>query len=153
MLSFPLQLLALYFVLQVGSRKDCCLVAKLVGVPIAMLSLGYMMDANILTGWWVLVAIASLWGFILYILWLGRGNRAMLSMVNLSGRSAYRCLRWIVTVGWLAYPLSYYLGSTQTLDIEWVNIMLNELDCVNKLGFVIIIWYAAYKDSGLLNAE
>lgn len=151
MISFPLQLLALYFVLQVGSQKDCCLVTKFVAAPIVMLSLGYMLEAGLLSGWWVLLAITSLWGFLLYILWLGRGNRAMLSMVNLSGRSAYRCLRWIITVGWLAYPLAYYLGSTEILDIEWLNIILNKLDCVNKVGFVLIIWYAAYKDSGLLN--
>lgn len=153
LISFPLQLLVLYFLLQVGSRRDCCLLTKFVTVPVVMLSLGYLQEVGLLTGWWVLVVIASLWVFLLHILWLGRGNRAMLSMINLAGRAAYRYLRWVITIGWLVYPVAYYLGSTQTLNIEWVNIMLNELDCLNKVGFVLIVWYAAYKDSGLLNTE
>lgn len=153
MFALPLQMLALYFTLQVGSRRDLGLLAQLVIIPSVMLWLGFFMELDVISGWWGLVPMTLGWGYILYLLWAGKASKVRLAMVNLCGRSAYQWLVWIITVGWLVYPVSYYLGTFRVLDMETMNLLLNIGDTFNKVLWSLVIWHAAYKDSGLLHAE
>lgn len=153
MLALPLQALVLYSILQMGTRKDCVLVLKMFLLPTLVLTLGFLAEVNLIAGIWVYILMAALWLCFLHLLWMGDAARAKLAMVNLSGRMAYRVLRWFITVGWLVYPLAYFASNGRYIDPELVNILLNELDCINKIGYSLVVWYAAYKDSGLLHTK
>jgi len=65
-------------------------------------------------------------------------------------------LRLIVSIGWIMYPLGYYmvyLGPTFSYHAQSaINIVYNLADLVNKGAFGLAIWAAAKSDTkrGLL---
>ena len=49
----------------------------------------------------------------------------------------YDTLKWIITIGWAIYPIGYLLNNTD------MNLTYNIGDFVNKILYVLIIWYGA----------
>ena len=52
-------------------------------------------------------------------------------------------LRLIVTVGWAIYPIGYVLGYSGAGSSDFLNIVYNLADFVNKIAFGVVIWAAA----------
>ena len=57
--------------------------------------------------------------------------------------TAFGTLRMIVTVGWVIYPLGYIFGYTGAVDVNFLNIIYNLADFVNKIAFGLVVWTAA----------
>ena len=67
---------------------------------------------------------------------------------NAASQMAFKTIRLIVTVGWLIYPIGYFLGYLGSgVDNGTLNIIYNIADLVNKTAFGLAIWYAAVQDS------
>ena len=75
-----------------------------------------------------------------------------------AGQFGFKCLKWIVTVGWAIYPIGYLYGLDETTilgitisntaySVEAINIIYNLADLVNKTAFGVAIWIAAVKDT------
>ena len=58
-------------------------------------------------------------------------------MNNKSINFIYDTLKWIITIGWAIYPIGYLLNTTD------MNLTYNIGDFVNKILYVLIIWYGA----------
>ena len=56
---------------------------------------------------------------------------------NKSIHFIYDALKWIITIGWAIYPIGYLLNTTD------MNLTYNIGDFVNKILYVLIIWYGA----------
>merc|ERR1719188_620272 len=85
-----------------------------------------------------------------YEIMLGEAGQQSKKVSN-SGQTAFNTLRLIVSVGWIIYPLGYYLvylGPTVTYHSESVvNIVYNVADLVNKGAFGLAIYSAAMQDA------
>lgn len=145
-LAVPLQLSLLYFVLSANGKAPCLLLGRLFLLPAFVLLLSFISETGLVDPMWAMVAVPA-WGYLLFLLWFGEGEEAYQATVNVSSKRAYACLRWAVTVGWIIYPLCYLLAGNQLLSVGTVNIIFNLADIVNKVGFLIVVWYAAYQDS------
>ena len=49
----------------------------------------------------------------------------------------YDTLKWIITIGWIIYPLGYLLNTTN------MNLVYNLGDFINKILYALIIWYGS----------
>jgi len=57
-------------------------------------------------------------------------------------------MKWILTVGWVIYPVGYYLGYLGGgVDANSLNLVYNLADFVNKILFGLVIFVAASRDS------
>lgn len=153
LIALPLLSAIYYFVLTVGRRHNCWLFKKLFFPPVMVLIVGYLSELEFLS---MQVAVAFMMGiglFAMYTLWFGAIAKAKRNLVNLASREACCALRLIMSAGWLLYPFVAVLEAYQHLGAFETNIAFNAVDLGVRSLFVIIVWYAAYKDSGLLHTE
>jgi len=92
------------------------------------------------------------WLYIVYEIFAGECSQVAASAGSKAAQSAFNTLRMIVSVGWIIYPLGYYLvylGPTFSYHSQSViNIVYNLADVVNKGAFGLCIWAAAKQDGG-----
>jgi len=91
------------------------------------------------------------WGYILYEIFLGEASKINASSSPPSVQSAFKTMRWIVSVGWSIYPLGYFFGYLTGLNpadsANALNITYNLADVVNKIAFGMIIWNVAITET------
>lgn len=150
-LTVPLQFLEFYFILSAVSRVSSSFFWKLLVASIVMLGAGYAGEAAMYDALWSYVVGMLAWIYILYLIWFGQGAKSKSSSMNASAQMAYNAIRFIVTFGWAIYPIGYAAGVLmETVDPNSLNAIYNFADIVNKIAFGLFIWYAAYKDSGVM---
>ena len=77
-----------------------------------------------------------------------QASKVNAATANASCQQAYKAMQWIVLVGWAIYPIGYVMGyMTSSASPESLNIIYNLADFINKIGFGLVIWAAAKKDS------
>ena len=64
--------------------------------------------------------------------------------MNEYGSSAFNTSRFVVTIGWPIYPLSYFFAYLlDIMDDNVLNLTYNLIDMLYKIWFVAAIWHAA----------
>ena len=159
-ITVPLQIVEFYFILAAVTTVTVMLFWRLLTASIMMLVFGFLGETEMLGGsplvWWLLGMLC--WLYIIYEIF--RGEAAILNQEskNEAGQMGFATLKWIVTIGWAIYPIGYLYGLDETTllgiritntaySLEFINIIYNLADLVNKTAFGIAIWLAAKKDS------
>lgn len=115
-----------------------------------MLTFGYLGESGNMNAWFAFGLGFSGWMCILYEIYFGEAGRMAqkAAKINKHIGSSYNTLRLIATVGWSIYPMGYFFGY---LLHQWgdspCNLLYNMGDVVNRLGFCLIIWHAAKRDT------
>ena len=153
LITVPLQIVEFYLILAAVGVATAAMFRNLFGASIVMLVAGFFGEAMSGDGqtfdgmeliWFGIGLIA--YGYILFE--INRGSVLEAAMTTSeSTQFAFNAMRGIVTIGWLIYPLGYFLGTGDDPDTDALNTLYNIADLVNKTAFGMMIWYAAVKDS------
>tara|TARA_B100001248_G_scaffold28738_2_gene18774 strand:- start:9862 stop:10686 length:825 start_codon:yes stop_codon:yes gene_type:complete len=153
LITVPLQIVEFYLILAAVGVATAAMFRNLFGASIVMLVAGFFGEAMSGDGQtfdgmemiWFAVGMAAY----IYILFeINRGSVLEAAMTTSeSTQFAFNAMRGIVTIGWLIYPLGYFLGTGDDPDTDALNTLYNIADLVNKTAFGMMIWYAAVKDS------
>ena len=153
LITVPLQIVELYLILAAVGVATAAMFRNLFGASIVMLVAGFFGEAMSGDGQtfdgmeliWFAVGMAAY----IYILFeINRGSVLEAAMTTSeSTQFAFNAMRGIVTIGWLIYPIGYFLGTGDDPDTDALNTLYNIADLVNKTAFGMMIWYAAVKDS------
>ena len=153
-LTVPLMCVEFYLILKVaGATKSH--MWKLIALSTVMLVTGFFGESGMdflvdLNAWqWGLISgIAYFW--IAYEVWLGSLKKLAVAAGG-NVLSAHKMLCWFVLVGWSIYPLGYMAGTEgwynailPALDME---VIYNLGDAVNKIGFGLVVYSLAVKES------
>ena len=153
-LTVPLMCVEFYLILKVaGATKSH--MWKLIALSTVMLVTGFFGESGMdflvdLNAWqWGLISgIAYFW--IAYEVWFGSLKKLAVAAGG-NVLSAHKMLCWFVLVGWSIYPLGYMAGTEgwynailPALDME---VIYNLGDAVNKIGFGLVVYSLAVKES------
>lgn len=151
LITVPLQIVEFYLILSAVTRVSNSLFYKLLITSVIMLVGGYLGEigaVSVLCGF--VIGMAG-WLYILYEIFAGECASIAGGSGSKAAQSAFNTLRLIVSVGWVIYPLGYYLvylGPTFSYHSQSVvNIVYNLADVVNKGAFGLCIWAAAKSES------
>ena len=153
-LTVPLMCVEFYLILKVaGATKSD--MWKLIGASTVMLVTGFFgesgWDGGIMNAamWGLLSGLAYFW--IAYEVWFG-GLKKLAVAAGGNVLEAHKMLCWFLLVGWAIYPLGYMAGtdgwysgiSAMLPDME---VIYNIGDAVNKIGFGLVVYGLAVKES------
>jgi bacteriorhodopsin len=151
-LTVPLMCVEFYLLLKVAGATTKHL-RNLIVLSLIMLITGYVGEAG--------MGNAAFYGFlsglayfvIVYMIKFG----SLAKLAKSAGGSvekAHNTLFWFVLVGWAIYPLGYMIG---TADGQWysfmanvgldMNVVYNIGDAINKIGFGLVVYAAAVKET------
>ena len=151
-LTVPLMCVEFYLLLKVAGATTKHL-RDLIVLSLIMLITGYVGEAG--------MGNAALYGFfsgvayfaIVYMIKFGDLAKLAKSAGG-SVEKAHNTLFWFVLVGWAIYPLGYMIG---TADGQWysfmanvgldMNVVYNIGDANNKIGFGLVVYAAAVKET------
>ena len=107
-----------------------------------MLLFGYLGEAGIMN-YWLGFGIGMLgWAIVLYEIFLGEASKVSADSASESLKSAFGALRLFALLGWSIYPIGYVLNDPAALNIAY-----NIADAINKIGWGLIIYVLAVRDS------
>ena len=154
-LTVPLMCVEFYLILQkAGAQKS--LMWNMILLSTIMLVTGYIGEAGL--------GDAVIWGtisgisyfVIVYILWFGSAGQ-LAQKAGGAVLDAFNALKWFVLVGWAIYPLGYMIGTAQADPGLWyagmanigldMNVVYNIGDAINKIGFGLVVYAAAVKET------
>ncbi|MCH1385090.1 MAG: bacteriorhodopsin-like, partial [Flavobacteriaceae bacterium] len=132
------------------------LLRNLIVLSLVMLVTGYVGEAG--------MGNAAFWGLlsglayfaIVYIIKYGEAAKLAKSAGG-AVEKAHNTLFWFVLVGWAIYPLGYMIGTAEADPSLWyngiqnigldMNVVYNIGDAINKIGFGLVVYAAAVKES------
>jgi bacteriorhodopsin len=151
-LTVPLLCVEFYLILKAFGAK-MGLLWKMIGYSLIMLVFGYLGEA-VFKSQSVLMAVLSTVGYvgILYEVWVGSAKKLAQSSNNPVLQKAFSALAWFILVGWAIYPIGYMAGTeggwlAGTGLRDYMDIIYNIGDAVNKIGFGLVIYSLAIQDS------
>ena len=128
---------------------------KLIGASTVMLVTGFFGES----GWDGGVMNAAMWGllsglayfWIAYEVWFG-GLKKLAVAAGGNVLEAHKMLCWFLLVGWAIYPLGYMAGtdgwySGISAILPDMEVIYNIGDAVNKIGFGLVVYSLAVKES------
>ena len=128
---------------------------KLIGASTVMLVTGFFGES----GWDGGVMNAAMWGllsglayfWIAYEVWAG-GLKKLAVAAGGNVLEAHKMLCWFLLVGWAIYPLGYMAGtdgwySGISAILPDMEVIYNIGDAVNKIGFGLVVYGLAVKES------
>lgn len=134
-LTVPLQIIEFYLIISVVKKLSLFIFFKLLLLSFLMILFGFLGELKIINRNIGFLIGSIMWLIILYSLFFGKLSNYQNNIEDKSVISAYNFLKWIVTLGWLIYPIGYLL------KYKKMNIIYNFGDFINKILFVLIIWY------------
>ena len=153
LLTVPLQIVEFYLILAAIAVVPARVFWKLLTASIVMLVGGYLGEAGFMdpTAGFIIGMLG--WVYIIYEVFIGEASKINASSANVASQTAFKTLRWIVTVGWSIYPIGYVMGYLLGgVDANSLNVIYNLADLVNKIAFGVAIWLAATRDSARIEA-
>ncbi len=148
MIAAPLQVLALYFLIQTVADTPTGLFWRLLIATVAMVLARYMGETDLLYPTLGFLIGLILWLYVLGELYFGRLAEINAQSASDPVRLGFFWLRLIVTIGWALYPLSYLivrLGSGA--EVAKLMVIYNLADLVNQIAFVLAVLATAMSDS------
>lgn len=148
LITVPLQLIEFYLILAAVTVVRPALFWQILVASLVMLLGGYFGETGVLSAGIGFVIGMIGWLTIIYLIFFGEAAKVNEGSGNAASQMAFKTIRLIVTVGWLIYPIGYFLGYLGSgVDNGTLNIIYNIADLVNKTAFGLAIWYAAVQDS------
>jgi len=155
LITVPLQIVEFYLIVAAVSAVSLSVFWKLLAGSLVMLVGGYMgesgaMGVDVTTGF--IIGMIG-WAYVIWLIWAGDAAQAAAGAKNENLAMAFNGIKWIVTVGWIIYPIGYVMGyMVDGADTSGLNSLYNLADVVNKFLFGLVIWHAAMRDSGVSKA-
>ncbi len=146
LVTVPLQFVEFYFILAAITSVRAMLFWKLMVFSLIMLVFGFVGELQLMDTWVAFGIGMAAWLYILYEIFAGEASKVSSGSGSAASQKAYNALKWIVSVGWLIYPIGYVVGQGQGGEAS-LNLVYNLADLVNKIAFGAIIWSAAVSDS------
>ena len=156
LITVPLQIVEFYLIVAAVTAVSLGLFWKLLAGSLVMLIGGYMGEAGVMgvdaTTGFIIGMIG--WVYVIWLIWAGDAAKAAAGAKNENLAFAFNGIKWIVTVGWIIYPIGYYMGyiAGDGTEVAGLNSLYNLADVVNKFLFGLVIWHAAMRDSGVSKA-
>ena len=148
LITVPLLMIEFYLILRAVAEVSVGIFWRLLVGTVIMLVFGYLGEAGTINTTLGFVIGMLGWAYILYEVFFGEASKVNAATANASCQQAYKAMQWIVLVGWAIYPIGYVMGyMTSSTSPESLNIIYNLADFINKIGFGLVIWAAAKKDS------
>tara|TARA_B100000927_G_C16460166_1_gene467538 strand:- start:64 stop:804 length:741 start_codon:yes stop_codon:yes gene_type:complete len=157
-LTVPLMCVEFYLLTRAaGASKS--LLTKLIIASVWMLVAGYIGEAFNPAGgdtghsvtWGIISTLGYL--YILHAVWLGEVAQLAENSNSETIKCGVRTLAWFVLVGWAIYPIGYmcmdggWLNTALGWGSENVDLWYNLADAINKIGFGLVVYNIAIKES------
>ena len=128
---------------------------KLIFASVIMLVTGYWGEALDQSNAWLWGLFSGIaYFYIVYLVWFGEVKQLA---ANAGGAvaEANKWLGWFVLAGWAIYPIGYMAGTGDFGGGQWyqglfsldMDVIYNIGDAINKIGFGLVIYALAIKDS------
>lgn len=141
-LTVPLMCVEFFLILNAVQKVSVGILHRLLIGSLVMLVFGYLGEAGIMD-FWLGFWIGMLgWAIVLYEVFLGQASKVSAESASPALKSAFNALRLFALIGWAIYPIGYVMKDPASL-----NIVYNLADAVNKIGWGLIIYVLAVKDS------
>ena len=148
LLTVPLQVVEFYLILAAVTTVRGGVFFKLLIGSLVMLIAGYLGEAGLAPVLPAFVIGCAAWLYIIYEILAGETSKINAASGNVASQTAFSAMKWILTVGWVIYPVGYYLGYLGSgVDANSLNLVYNLADFVNKILFGLVIFVAASRDS------
>jgi bacteriorhodopsin len=148
LLTVPLQVVEFYLILAAVTTVRGGVFFKLLISSLVMLIAGYLGEAGLAPVLPAFVIGCAAWLYIIYEIFAGETSKINAASGNVASQTAFSAMKWILTVGWLIYPVGYYLGYLGGgVDANSLNLVYNLADFVNKILFGLVIFVAASRDT------
>ena len=148
LLTVPLQMIEFYLILAAVTTVRGGVFFKLLIGSLVMLIAGYLGEAGLAPVLPAFVIGCAAWLYIIYEIFAGETSKINAASGNVASQTAFSAMKWILTVGWVIYPVGYYLGYLGSgVDANSLNLVYNLADFVNKILFGLVIFVAASRDS------
>ena len=148
LLTVPLQVVEFYLILVAVTTVRGGVFFKLLISSLVMLIAGYLGEAGLAPVLPAFVIGCAAWLYIIYEIFAGETSKINAASGNVASQTAFSAMKWILTVGWVIYPVGYYLGYLGSgVDANSLNLVYNLADFVNKILFGLVIFVAASRDS------
>jgi len=156
-LTVPLMCVEFYLLTKPFGAKGATL-TKLIIASLVMLVTGYIgetsgLDNNIFWG------IISTLGYLYIVYEVFAGDVAKLSQSSDSPalKKAMFLLKIFITLGWSIYPIGYMVLPGNLLsglfEVSSIDLFYNLADAINKIGFGLVIYSVAIKESGKTSTQ
>ena len=153
LITVPLQIVEFYLIVAAVSAVSLSVFWKLLAGSLVMLIGGYMGESGHLDATVGFIVGMVGWVYVIWLIWAGDAAQAANGAKNENLAMAFNGIKWIVTVGWIIYPIGYVMGyMVDGADVSGLNALYNLADVVNKFLFGLVIWHAAMRDSGVSKA-
>jgi sensory rhodopsin len=147
-ISAPIQVLTLYFLVQTVASAPTGLFWRLLIAVVAMVLARYMGETDLLYPTLGFLIGLILWLYVLGELYFGRLAEIIAQSARDPVRIGFFWLRLIVTIGWALYPLSYLIVRLgDGADIAKLSVIYNLADLINQIAFVLAVLATAINDS------
>ena len=155
-LTVPLMCVEFYLLTKAAGAKKS-LLWKLIIASAWMLVAGYIGEAFSdgstahSVQWGVISTIGYI--YILYTAWFGEVAQLAAKSDSLVVKQGVRTLAWFVLVGWSIYPIGYmcmdggWLNTAFGWESSNVDLWYNIADAINKIGFGLVVYNIAIKES------
>ena len=134
-LTVPLQIIEFYLIIKIITYVSNNVFYKLFVCSILMLLFGFLGELNIIDRNVGFIIGSFFWCIVLYEIYYGtlaqKKNKIQDKKINF----IYNNLKYIITYGWLIYPIGYLLNNNNMI------ILYNFADFINKILYALIIWY------------
>ena len=148
LITVPLQVVEFYLILAAVTTVRGGVFFKLLISSLVMLIAGYLGEAGLAPVLPAFVIGCAAWLYIIYEIFAGETSKINAASGNVASQTAFSAMKWILTVGWVIYPVGYYLGYLGSgVDANSLNLVYNLADFVNKILFGLVIFVAASRDS------
>ena len=151
LITVPLQMVEFYLVLAAITVVSGGIFWRLLIGSFVMLVAGYCGEAGYVNPMLGFIIGMAGWAYILYEIFMGEASQVASEQAPESVQSAFKTMRWIVSIGWAIYPIGYFMGYFTGAGPESsaasLNIIYNLADVVNKIAFGVIIWNVAVTES------
>jgi hypothetical protein len=151
LITVPLLMIEFYLILAAITKVPSGVFWRLLIGTFVMLVGGYVGEAGYVGVWPAFIVGMLGWVYILYEVFLGQAGKISAAEAPESVQSAFKLMRWIVTIGWAIYPIGYFVGYLMGQDPSnssaALNLIYNLADVVNKIAFGVIIWTVATSET------
>jgi bacteriorhodopsin len=158
LITVPLQIVEFYFILKASSAGvPGNLGMRLLLSSIAMVGFGFLAENDIMAKTVGFMLGCMCWLYIVYETFSGEAANISLKLTKQASRDAFSYLRLIVSIGWTIYPIGFaiaYIIPGDTIrphnegpPFNWLNVIYNIADLINKGAFGLAIWSAAVSDN------
>ena len=110
LLTVPLQVVEFYLILAAVTTVRGGVFFKLLISSLVMLIAGYLGEAGLAPVLPAFVIGCAAWLYIIYEIFAGETSKINAASGNVASQTAFSAMKWILTVGWVIYPVGYYLG-------------------------------------------